>query len=129
MKNQEPIRLYKSADYITVSPLSEQFGIELYEIDPNAAIRLGSFSKARTKMVDSLAAAVESAKGIRGSGCKSDLLIKQSLTQRRTESGWKNYHLWQVWERRTHVGYRVATVGGGSRMPKKEFGTGKIYIM
>lgn len=125
MKTTEKIRFSEAGQYITLSPLSEIYGVELFEIDQNANIGLGSFSKALCKTKDSIGDCIQwIQEHYRG---HADLLIKNVSTQKRVNN-WHTTHGWQVWERRQHTGRRVDT-GMGSRMPKKSLGTGKIYIV
>ena len=125
MKATEKIKFSEAEQYITLSPLSEIYGIKLYEIDSNAPIGLGSFSKAVCKTKRSIADCVSWIKNnYKG---HADLLIKNVSTQKRA-NGWQTTHGWQVWERRQNTGRRVDT-GMGSRMPKKQLGTGRIFIL
>jgi len=124
MRTVEKIRFSVAAQKAVRSAISDEVGFELWELDTNAPIRLGSFSKARTK-VGGFYDAIAACKALREVGCKSDLLLRRHDW---TKLGYgKNG--WQVWERRRHTGRRVPTVGGGSRMPKTSCGEGKIYML
>lgn len=125
MRRTEKIRFSEAGQYITLSPLSEMFGVEIYEVDPNANIGLGSFSKPICKTQGSVSDCIEWIKAhYRG---HADVLIRNVSTQKRAHA-WHTTHGWQVWERRQHTGRRVNT-GMGSRMPKTSLGSGKIYIV
>ena len=128
MKATEKIKFSEAEakNYITLSPLSEIYGVNLYEIDPNAPIGLGSFSKAVCKTKGSIGQCINWIKdNYKG---HADLLVKSVCFYKMSADGWHTTHGWQVWERRQNTGRRVDT-GMGSRMPKKQLGTGRIYIL
>jgi hypothetical protein len=101
------------------SPLSERFGADIWELDTNANIRCGSFSKPRSRRVSVFEAIVRAVQ-LHRTGLKSDLLIAPVSIYGRNG--------WQVFERRTHTGTRKCA-SFGSWMPKKGLGSGRIFIM
>jgi precorrin-3B methylase len=74
----------------------------------------GSFTKGITKQVDTVDQAVDQAKLSNHGG---DLGVFQN-----------RHGKWQVFARRTAKGKRVKVIGGGTRMPKKCLGNGRIYV-
>ena len=122
MRTVEKIRFSVAAQQAVKSAISEQVEIELWELDTNAPIGLGSFSKARSS-IGTFYDAVNRARQLILEGCKSDLLLKPRH--------WRGYDRngWQVWERRRDTGRRVETAGGGSRMPRQACGTGKVFML
>ena len=84
------------------SPLSETFGRELFELDTNANLGLGAFSRPLTRLFMTASEAVGTAILLTPKG---DVLIKPVNTGARQG--------WQVFERRTAKG-RVVCVPNGS---------------
>jgi len=121
MKTAEKIRFSVAAQQAVKSTISEQVGVEILELDTNAPIGLGSFSKPRTKVAD-FYSTIESARKMIVAGEKSDLLVAPAKSK---DSGWG----WQVIERRQDCAGRVATCGGDSRMPRTSCGAGRIYLL
>jgi len=99
----------------TRSPLSEQVGVAVFEIDQNR-VSTGGFRTPRSRICDGplealrMAAAIQSPHG--------DLLIRPVGTGARRG--------WQVFERRTAQGRTV--VPNGSCRKMKRVGDGTIYI-
>jgi len=126
--NTATIKFSEAGVYMSRSPLSELWGkspnggaeLELWELDQNAPIGLGAFSKPRSKIMDSLRAVVERLRDIRTAGEHSDMLIKYvEVNQNRG---------FQLWERRKDTGVRDCSNSSGSRMPRKGCGIGLNII-
>lgn len=118
MNTREKIRFSEAVPVI--SAISDICGVEILEIDTNARIGLGSFSKARTKIHD-FYKVIELVKGFLATGEKSDFLIMPAKSM---ATGWG----WQAWERRRNKNHRRRTPQG-SFMPKQSYGSGRIYLV
>jgi len=102
-----------------LSPLSTN-RLELYELDQNAGIRTGAFSRPASKRCETVGEAIEAAANARQRGVRGDLLITC-----RCHEGRKG---WQVFERRRHNRRRTC-YPCGSRMGTQPCGTGITYIL
>ena len=116
MKNVERISFNQAVHF--PSPLGDLIGLPVFELDSNEPVRLGDFSKPRSKATDSPLQALRDAAAIaRGNHKTGDLLVCRHPRTNR----------WQVWERRRVCG-RVSTSGGDSRAKRTGQGTGAIFI-
>lgn len=112
-----------------VSPLSEIFGREILELDTNADVHHGSFSRAVSRQTDSPIVAIEEAVAIAADDGCGDLLVCPVVAEFRDSRGvFHRTKRWQVWERRIVTG-RVATCGGGTRAKREAFGRGRIFVL
>jgi len=128
MKTVEKIRFSVASQQAVKSTISEQCGIDIWELDTNAYIGTGSFSKPLSIIDESLYTTIERAKQLFNCGCKSDLLLRYVKNYHRVNGLWCAYYGWQVWERRQNMKHRRYTPSG-SYMPRESAGRGKLYIM